>query len=208
MRVHSIKDRLDSVIHKLADKNAKSKDDGDLEKSLIGGKKRAALKFVSSALDKKNCIIDELNKVLVTSERVATTLPAPSSGLEAHCPLIFLDSSELDSTENLTELDEFLPVIGDTYFLPKEQSEDYIDLPILHELGINTIHEYEYNPAIILLILENEIGVVATWDSSAHDNSKLNRVTPDHEKLYMIVKVVVRISDPSPMGNICEAFFA
>ena len=36
MRVHSIKDRLDSVIHKLADKNAKSKDDGDLEKSLIG----------------------------------------------------------------------------------------------------------------------------------------------------------------------------
>ena len=37
MRVHSIKDRLDSVIHKLADKNAKSKDDGDLEKSLIGG---------------------------------------------------------------------------------------------------------------------------------------------------------------------------
>ena len=37
MRVHSIKDRLDSVIHKLADKSAKSKDDGDLEKSLIGG---------------------------------------------------------------------------------------------------------------------------------------------------------------------------
>ena len=36
MRVHSIKDRLDSVIHKLADKSAKSKDDGDLEKSLIG----------------------------------------------------------------------------------------------------------------------------------------------------------------------------
>ena len=46
------------------------------------------------------------------------------------------------------------------------------------------------------------VGVVATWDSSAHENSKLNRVTPDHEKLYMIVKVVARITDPSPMGKI------
>ena len=89
----------------------------------------------SSALDKKNCIIDELNKVLVTSEREAATLPTSSSGLEPHCPLIFIDSSELDSTENLTELDEFLPLVGDSYFLPKEQSDDYIDLPIINELG-------------------------------------------------------------------------
>lgn len=72
---------------------------------------------------------------MVTSERVAT-LPTSSSGLEAHCPLIFLDSSEIDSAENLTELDEFLPVVGDTYILPKEQSDDYIDLPIINELGI------------------------------------------------------------------------
>ena len=91
--------------------------------------------FVYSALDKKNCIIDELNKVLVASERVAATLPTSSSGLEPQCPLIFIDSSELDSTENLTELDEFLPLVGDSYFLPKEQSDDYIDLPIINELG-------------------------------------------------------------------------
>ena len=138
MRVHSIKDRLDSVIHKLADKNAKSKDDGDLEKSLIGEEHYQfhLYSFEYSASDKKNCIIDELNKVLVTSERVAATLPTSSSGLEAHSPLIFLDSSEMDSTENLTELDEFLPLVGDTYFLPKEQSDDYIDLPIINELGI------------------------------------------------------------------------
>ena len=62
-------------------------------------------------------------------------MPASSSGLEAHCPLIFIDSSEMDSAENLTELDEFLPLIGDTYILPKEQSDDYIDLPIINELG-------------------------------------------------------------------------
>ena len=41
----------------------------------------------------------------------------------------------MDSAENLTELDEFLPLIGDTYILPKEQSDDYIDLPIINELG-------------------------------------------------------------------------
>ena len=38
MRVESIRDRLDKVIHKLADKENKSKDDEDLEKSLIGKK--------------------------------------------------------------------------------------------------------------------------------------------------------------------------
>ena len=72
---------------------------------------------------------------MVTSERLAATLPASSSGLEAHCPLIFIDSSEMDSAENLTELDEFLPLVGDTYLLPKEQSDDCIDLPIINELG-------------------------------------------------------------------------
>ena len=29
---------------------------------------------------------------------------------------------------------------------------------------------------------------------------QLNRVTPEHEKLYLIVKVVVRLTDPSPIG--------
>ena len=62
---------------------------------------------------------------------------ASSGGLEARCPVIFIDSSEMDSTENLTEMDEYLPVVGETYFLPKEQSDDYIDLPIINELGMN-----------------------------------------------------------------------
>ena len=57
-----------------------------------------------------------------------------------------------------------------------------------------------------LHIKENEIGVVATWDSSAHGHSKLNRVTPDHEKIYIIVKVIVRLTDPSPIGNIFDNF--
>ena len=55
--------------------------------------------------------------------------------MEVISPLVFLDTCQLGSTENLTELDEFLPIIGEDYFLPKKQSDDYIELPILHELG-------------------------------------------------------------------------
>ena len=36
LKVHTIKDRLDKIIHKVADKENKSKEDEDLEKSLIG----------------------------------------------------------------------------------------------------------------------------------------------------------------------------
>ena len=43
--------------------------------------------------------------------------------------------------------------------------------------------------------------MVAAWDSSAHEDPKLNRVTPDHEKLYMIVRVVARLTDPAAVGE-------
>ena len=84
--------------------------------------------------EKKNCIIEELNKVLVSTDNSTRSL-YQQPGMELISPLVFLDSSSLDSSENLTELDEYLPMIGEDYFLPKEQSDDYIDLPILHELS-------------------------------------------------------------------------
>ena len=82
--------------------------------------------------EKKNCIIEELNKVLVSTD-TSSWSQYHQAGMELASPLIFLDSSQLDSSE--TELEEYLPLVGDDYILPKEQSEDYIDLPILHELG-------------------------------------------------------------------------
>ena len=84
--------------------------------------------------EKKNCIIEELNKVLVSTEDSARS-EVHQAGMEVISPLVFLDTCQLGSSENLTTLDEFLPIIGEDYFLPKEQSEDYIELPILHELG-------------------------------------------------------------------------
>ena len=109
--------------------------------------------------------------------------------------MIYLDTEDIEASDTLTVLDEYLPVVGEIYFLPKEQTDDFLALPIVQ-------------------VLEN--GVVAAWDSSAHENSKvkfvcdssnrnasfqLNRVTPEHEKLYLIVKVVVRLTDPSPIGR-------
>ena len=86
-------------------------------------------------LDKKNCIIDELNKVLVVPE-TNQMQPTFHSGMESQVPLIFLDSNEENSVENLTEIDEHLPIAGENFFLSKENPEDYIYLPITNVLGI------------------------------------------------------------------------
>ena len=76
-------------------------------------------------------------------------------GMEVISPLVFLDSAQLDSSENLTELDEYLPIIGDDYFLPKEQSDDYIELPILHELGTDHYIEKFFNFVFLFCPLYN-----------------------------------------------------
>ena len=175
--VSSLKDRLDSRIYKLSEKKNKSKEECELEKSLI---------------DQKNCIVDELNKVLVPSENSRLS-NCYMSGMELLCPIMFLNTSLLDSTDNLTELDEFLPIIGDNCFLPKEKSEEFFDLPIISDTG-------------------REVGAVASWDSSVHEWTKLNKITPEQERLYMVIKAVVRLSDPTPMDlvlrkRICFAIY-
>ena len=105
-----------------------------------------------SCVEKKNCVIEELNKVTVATSdntRLHHTL-----GLETRVPLIFLDTNHLESSDNLTVLDQFLPIIGDNYFIAKEQSDEFLVTPIVD-------------------VLEDECGVVASWDSSAHENSKV-----------------------------------
>jgi len=41
--------------------------------------------------------------------------------------------------------------------------------------------------------------MVVLWDSSVHDSIHLNRVTPNNERVYLIVKVVVQLSHPAAM---------
>ena len=76
-----------------------------------------------------------------------------------------------------------------------------IFLPIINELGYYEQTDGKSECLAIFIVAENEIGVVAAWDSSAHEDPKLNRVTPDHEKLYMIVRVVARLTDPAAVGE-------
>ena len=40
---------------------------------------------------------------------------------------------------------------------------------------------------------------MTSWDSSMHDSVHLNRITPNNERVYLIVKVVVRLSHPASM---------
>jgi kinesin family protein 13 len=43
------------------------------------------------------------------------------------------------------------------------------------------------------------VGCLASWDSSAHNSLYLNRVTQEQERLFLTVRVTVRIRDPLPL---------
>ena len=45
----------------------------------------------------------------------------------------------------------------------------------------------------------SQVIAVASWDSSIHDSIHLNRLTPSNERVYMILKCVVRLSHPAAM---------
>ena len=44
-----------------------------------------------------------------------------------------------------------------------------------------------------------QVCTLIAWDSSVHDSIHLNRVTPNNERIYLIVKVVVQLSHPAAM---------
>nr|XP_021521039.1 kinesin-like protein KIF13A [Aotus nancymaae] len=46
---------------------------------------------------------------------------------------------------------------------------------------------------------DDEVSVTASWDSSVHDSVHLNRVTPQNERIYLIVKTTVQLSHPAAM---------
>uniref|UniRef100_A0A8C0G4D6 Kinesin family member 13A n=1 Tax=Chelonoidis abingdonii TaxID=106734 RepID=A0A8C0G4D6_CHEAB len=43
------------------------------------------------------------------------------------------------------------------------------------------------------------VSATAAWDSSVHDSVHLNRVTPQNERIYLIVKITVQLSHPATM---------
>jgi kinesin family protein 13 len=70
--------------------------------------------------------------------------------------------------------------------------------------GSNSILPKEHNGSQffnlpIVSYCEKDVSAVAVWDSSMHDSVYLNRVTPQNERIYLILKVSVRLSHPAVM---------
>ncbi|XP_077522240.1 kinesin heavy chain 73 isoform X2 [Amblyomma americanum] len=165
-------------LKKIADKPVKSDEDADREKSLIN------------------------QWLLLTEEKNAVLAPQPGSdipgapanweppvGMENHVPVIFLDLSDDMSVPSSGEND--VQVAGDNSILPKEQnnSSPLFNLPIVKHF-------------------EKEVCAVAAWDSSIHESMHLNAPTSPNDRIYLILKVSVRLSHPTVMDLILRKRFA
>ena len=172
--VEGMKERLDDQIHDLAKKGGKNEEEN----------KERHRKLEQSLIERKNCIMEELNQAVVP--RPASKISdVHLSGMERRAPVLFLHTSTLDSRDDLNQLEEHLPTVGESTFLPKETGGEFHGLQLLEQGRAG------------------EVGVTAAWDSSVH-GIHLNRVTPDHEHLTMVVKVIVRLSEPYPLDLVLK----
>ena len=172
--VEGMKERLDDQIHDLAKKGGKNEDEN----------KERHRKLEQSLIERKNCIMEELNQAVVP--RPASKISdVHLSGMERRAPVLFLHTSTLDSRDDLNQLEEHLPTVGESTFLPKETGGEFHGLQLLEQGRAG------------------EVGVTAAWDSSVH-GIHLNRVTPDHQHLTMVVKVIVRLSEPYPLDLVLK----
>ncbi|XP_045151666.1 kinesin-like protein KIF13A isoform X1 [Echinops telfairi] len=127
----------------------------------------------------------------LTEERNSVLVPAPGSGIpgapadwipppgmEAHIPVLFLDlnADDLSANEQLVGPH----ASGVNSILPKEHGSQFFYLPIIKHS-------------------DDEVSAIASWDSSVHDSVHLNRVTPQNERIYLIVKATVQLSHPAAM---------
>ena len=172
--VEGMKERLDDQIHDLAKKGGKNEDDN----------KERHRKLEQSLIERKNCIMEELNQAVVPRP-ASKVSDVHLSGMERRAPVLFLHTSTLDSRDDLNQLEEHLPTVGESTFLPKETGGEFHGLQLLEQGRAG------------------EVGVTAAWDSSVH-GIHLNRVTPDHEHLTMVVKVIVRLSEPYPLDLVLK----
>ncbi|XP_067393709.1 kinesin-like protein KIF13A isoform X4 [Emydura macquarii macquarii] len=127
----------------------------------------------------------------LTEERNAVLVPAPGSGIpgapanwapppgmETHTPVLFLDLNADDLSANEQLIGPHAS--GVNSILPKEHGSQFFYLPIIKHS-------------------DDEISATAAWDSSVHDSVHLNRVTPQNERIYLIVKTTVQLSHPAAM---------
>ncbi|XP_045609916.1 kinesin-like protein KIF13A isoform X4 [Procambarus clarkii] len=147
-----------------------------------GDKNECDTEREQSLVDQWVSLTEERNAVLVPA--AGSSIPGapadwdPPPGMEAHVPVLFLDLNADDfSTQGFGDN---LTLAGNNAIIPKENCNKFFQLPIVK-------------------CYEKDVCAVASWDSSIHDNMYLNRLTPTDERVYLIVKSVVRLSHPAPM---------
>lgn len=135
-----------------------------------------------SLMDQWVNLTEERNAVLVPSPGSgipgAPAVWTPPAGMEPYVPVLFLDLNADDLSTH--QSGEELTIAGSDSILPKEHGSTFYSLNILHSL-------------------EKDVCAVASWDSSIHDSSHLNKVTEKTERVYMILRTTVRLSHPAPM---------
>ncbi|XP_045131033.1 kinesin-like protein KIF13B isoform X11 [Portunus trituberculatus] len=148
-----------------------------------GDKNECDTEREQSLVDQWVSLTEERNAVLVPA--AGSSIPGapadwdPPSGMEAHVPVLFLDLNADDFSTQGYSGDSFT-LAGNNAIIPKENCNKFFQLPIVK-------------------CYEKDVCAVASWDSSIHDNMYLNRLTPSDERVYLIVKAVVRLSHPAAM---------
>lgn len=139
--------------------------------------------------------------VQLSEERNAVLVPMPGSGIpgaplpvdvrrppgvERHMPVLFLNLNAEDLTasgqdEWLTGgIDEEVRA-GHSSFLSHERGDLMIPL------------------SLVRVVDEPELVAVAQWDSSVHDSVHLNKISSSGDRIYLLLRVCVRLSQPYPM---------
>uniref|UniRef100_A0A913HFY2 Kinesin motor domain-containing protein n=2 Tax=Strongyloides stercoralis TaxID=6248 RepID=A0A913HFY2_STRER len=153
-------------------------------------------KKTSKDIEREKSLITQW--MILTEERNAVSVPATNSsipgapsdisvptGCEKHVPVVFLniDTEEMNAFNDYSSNHHHnnpTKIIGLSSQLPKENFMTMLQLHII-----------ERNVA--------EMKVSCPWDSSIHGEACLNRVTNSNERIFGIVKISVRITQPVPM---------
>ncbi|XP_053210758.1 kinesin-like protein KIF13A [Panonychus citri] len=165
------KEYLAKHMKELVNKSNKSEEEREREKNLVG-------QWISLTEERKAANDPPAGSEIPGAPPTWDPLP----GMERHIPVIFLDlnADEMSSSllSNLGESSVLLA--GSNSTIPKEHSDLFVDLRITK-------------------FSEDVCSATAVWDSSVHDSPALNRPTSANDRVYLILKVSVRLSHPALM---------